>query len=178
MLNKKYSSREEEIRAELSFDEVIHLIKEFYHAKYDSERANFDAYDQLMACESVGDTPMDLECRKEINEKPSVNGMFNDSSSPKVIFELTHDKQKVITELTLCNYRTPPKQIAALLEEFFKQWQSKQGHWLYIAQKWTPRAINRTLHRLTVLHSEGRITVKNPAAYFTKLIKFRKLRRI
>lgn len=178
MLNKKYSSREEEIRAELTFKEVIRRIKEVYQAEYDSSRPNFDAWDQLLACESLSESsPITREYKTKTNENPSVSGMLNDSCSPKVIFELTQDKQKVITELTLCNYRTPPIQIATLLEEFFKEWQSKQGHWLYIAQQWTPRAINRTIHRLSKLHKEGRITVINPAAYFTLLIKFRKRRK-
>lgn len=179
MLNRKYHSREEEVRAELSLDEVVHRINDIYQAEYDSSRPNFDAWDQLLACESIAEsTPIKYQYNEDANENPSVSGMLNDSSSPKVIFELTQDKQKVITELTHCNYRTPPTQIATLLEKFFKEWHSNQGHWLYVAQQWTPRAINRTIHRLTKLHIEGRITIRNPAAYFTKLIKFRKLRRI
>lgn len=178
MLNKKYSSREEEIRAELTFKEVIRRIKEVYQAEYDSSRPNFDAWDQLLACESLSESsPITREYKIETNENPSVSGMLNDSCSSNVIFELTEDKQKVITKLTLNNYRTPPIQIAKLLEELFKEWQSKQGHWLYIAQRWTPRAINRTIRRLIKLHNEGRITIKNPSAYFTFLINFRAKRR-
>jgi len=179
MLNKKYNSREEEARTELSFIEVVRRIKEVYGAEYDPERPNFDAWDQLLACESIAEsTPIKYLYKDEANKNPSVSGMLNDSYSHGVIFELTQDKQKVIAELTHCNYRTPPIQIATLLEKFFKEWHSNQGHWLYVAQQWTPRAINRTIHRLTKLHIEGRITIRNPAAYFTKLIKFRKPRRI
>lgn len=186
MNNKKYYSHEEEISGQISFDEALHRIKEDYQAEYDPDRPNFNAWDQLLACEAVThSTPMlplyeevtDNKNRNE-NENANISGMISDSCKQEAIFELTQHKQKVIKELTLCNFLTPPIKIALLLEEFFKEWRSKQGHWLFVAQHWTPRAIVRTINRLTKLHIDGRITIRNPSAYFTKLIKFRKQRRI
>lgn len=178
--NKKYSSREEEVRDTLSLEEAIHIIRTKYRfAEYDPDRPNLDAWDQLLACEALADsTPIDENYKSNTNESVSVNGMINDSCKRGVSFELTQSKQLVITELSKCNYRTPPNEIASLLEDFFKEWESKPGHWLYIAQQWAPRAINRNIIQLVKTHSTGNKTIQNPPAYFTKLIKFRKRRKI
>jgi len=107
----------------------------------------------------------------------NVNVNDNDSCKQIVYFELTQNKQQVITELTQCHYRTPPVEVAVLLTELFKEWPSYQGHWLHITQKYNPRAINRIIKQLLKLHSSGQETIKNPAAYFTSSIKWRKPRR-
>lgn len=179
--NKKYSCRDEQIRAELPLLEVIRRITDVYHSGYDSKMASFDAWDQLLACEAVTEsTPI----RKVKNEQSkenvngSGNGMNNDGCKQTVNFELTNNKQKVITELTQYNYRTPPIKIAALLTELFNEWPSFPGHWLYIAQKYNPRAILRTIIQMLKVQKNGQRTIVNPPAYFTILIKsFRKPRR-
>ena len=179
--NKKYSCRDEQIRAELTLQEVIYRIANVYHSKYDSETPLFDAWDQLLACEAVTESTPIREIKDEQskeNVNGSSNGMNNDGCKQTVYFELTESKQKVITELTQCNYRTPPIKIATLLTELFNEWPSYAGHWLYIAQRYNPRAIWRTIDQLIKVQKNGQKTIKNPSAYFTILIKkFRKPRR-
>jgi len=114
---------------------------------------------------------------KQSFENVSVNGNVNDSYKHRANFELTESKQHVIRKLKGCTYLTPSIDIARLLEELFLEWPSKQGHWLYISQQYVPRVINRVIARLIKLHASGRITLQNPAAYFTMLIKFRKKRK-
>lgn len=178
--HKIYSCRDEQIRVQLTKDEVIHLIGEAYHQGYNPNLPNFDVWDQLLACEAVAEaTPVkeDYFIRKEVvNENASVNGNGNDSIKRQVNFELTQSKLLFIAKLKECNYLTSPKIIAKLLEELFFEWKSVGGHWLYIAQQYTPKAINSVINRIVQLHSSGRITVQNPAAYFTSLIKFHKRR--
>lgn len=177
--NRKYSCRDEQIRAEIMLQEVVCRITDVYHSGYDSETLSFDAWDQLLACEAVSEsTPVKENYNKEENKNTNVSGMFNDSCKRKVYFELTQSKQKVITKLTQCNYRTPPIKIASLLTELFNEWPSYSGHWLYIAQKYNPRAILRTIIQMIKVQKNGQKTIKNPSAYFTILIKsFRKPRR-
>lgn len=152
-------------------EEAIHRIEQVYHAGYNLNLADFDAYEQLLVCESLAET----EKEGRANEDIFVNG--NDTYKSSVNFELTKSKQNVIAELRTFNYRTPPIKIAQLLETLFADCNSKDGHWLYIAQNWNPRAINRVIKRMIELHNSGRITIHNPAAYFTSLIKFRQKRR-
>jgi len=91
--------------------------------------------------------------------------------------ELSQSKHKVITELKKCNYRSSPYKIASLLEVLFSSYSSKPGHWLYIAQNWTPRVVSWVLNYMVKQAKTGRVTIENPAAYFTKLIKYRKKRK-
>lgn len=174
-----YPNREAEVRATISKEEAIRLIKEVYQANYDPDNPNFDIYDQLLACEAVAKAnPIKQDYYKEReNENVSVKWNGSDSSKRRVNFELTKSKLQVINELKTLNYRTPPIKIAQLLEELFREWNSQSTHWTYIAQQWPPRPINRVIQRMIKLHSSGRMTFKNPAAYFTHLIKFRKKRR-
>jgi hypothetical protein len=135
-----------------------------------------------LACEAVaGSTPVreqGQEHIQETNENVNGNGMYSDGCKRRVYFELTQSKQRVIAELTQCNYRTPPLQIAALLTELFLEWPSLSNHWLYIAQRYNPRAIMRTVNQMIKVQKNGQVTIDNPPGYFTNLIKkFRKPRR-
>ena len=103
----------------------------------------------------------------------SVSGTYNRPVNP----EQERSKNKAIAELKSRSYKTPPKEIASLLEALFVNCDSKAGHWLFVAQQWNPRAINRTVSLMMKQHSRGEVTIQNPAAYFTHLIKFRKKRR-
>lgn len=130
----------------------------------------------------MGITESDIEyinSIKEIstNENAGVNGNVNDSYKRQVNFELTQSKQHIIDELKRFNYRTPPLKVSKLLEDLFIEYGSRPGHWLYIAQRWNPREINRNITRLIKIHTTGRQSIKNIAAYFTYLIKFRKKRK-
>lgn len=182
---KEQNCRYEQLRAKLPLQEAISRIKK-YGVLYTPNAPEFDAWDQLLACEAMmGSTPVKEELdnseSESKNKNVSVNGngtqMISDGCKQQVYFELTESKQKVIIELKACNHRTTPIKIAQLLEEFFKEWKSNRGHWLYVAQNWNPRAINRTISTLVKLHTSGRKTINNPSAYFTFLIKKRKKRR-
>jgi hypothetical protein len=107
----------------------------------------------------------------------NVNLNGNDGCKPKVNLESKDYKRRVILELKKCNYRTPPKRTAYLLEELFKNKDTKPGHWLYIAQNYTPRTINWVIELMIKLHRSGRETISIPAAYFTSLIQHRKKRK-
>jgi len=178
--HKIYSCRDEQIRLELTIIEVIRLIREVYHQEYNSNLPNFDAWDQLLACEAVAESvPVKDVYYKENereNENVSVNGNVNDSYKREVNFQLTQSKQEIISKLREFNYRTPPKKIAELLNLLFQEFPSKPSHWPYIAQTYTPLIINRVIKRLVKLHNSGR-TILNPAAYFTEVIKHRAKRK-
>jgi hypothetical protein len=178
-LFKKYSCREEEIRETLTPQECVHLMKYKYDEIADLDNANFDIYDQLLACESIAEsTPIREYKTQQANTNANGNGMINDTCKQTVCFELTESKQKAITMLELCDYKTPPILLSQYLEEIFKEWESIPGHWLYVAQKYNPRAICRTLNQMIKIQQNGQVTIKNPSAYFTSsIMKFRKQRR-
>jgi hypothetical protein len=144
-------------------------------------------HDQLQVCESITESSpvisddtdgrIILQMKEANGGNVNVNGSVNGSCKRNVNFELTQSKQNVILELTSCSYQTPPIEIAKLLEEFFVNFPSKEGHWLYVAQHWNPRTILRVIQYLIKLDSSGRVSLRNPAKYFTHLIKFRKRRR-
>lgn len=117
--------------------------------------------------------------RSKVNTNASVSVNGNDSDTYKrgVNPKLNLSKSEVITRLKQCGYRTPPKKVASLLEQLFRNNSSREGHWLYIAQHWTPRAINRVISVMSKQRRLGEVSIFNPAAYFTKLIKFRKKRK-
>ena len=181
-----YTTREEEIRATISKEEAIRLIEGFYHARYDPNlEPNFDVYDQLLACEAIVEaTPVkDYSIYKNTqreNANVSVNGNDNGGCKIKVNLELNPSKTELnfelINQLKNCNSSTPPKNIASLLERIFKTWESKEGHWLWIAQNYTARTINWVMAATIKEYLRGGIR-KNPPSYFTYLIKFRKKRK-
>jgi len=119
----------------------------------------------------------EIKGKEEVNDNTSVSGSVNGTYEHDVKLDLTQSKHKVITELEQCNYRTSPKKIASLLERLLVDYHAKEGHWLYVAQNWTPRAINRVIKTMIKQHQRGEKTIDNAAAYFTYLIKFRKKRK-
>lgn len=135
--------------------------------------------DQLLACEAVAEgTPVGENYkRNKTNENVCVNGMLNGSHKPKGNFELTESKLQIVSQLKNCNYLTPPKKIGELLEELFKEFNSKPGHWLYIAQTYTPRGINWNLGYMIKANDLGRRTFQNWASYFTETMKYRQKRK-
>lgn len=161
-------------------DAVIIKKIENYGARYDPS-SGLSPEDQLLACEAVAEAIPVKERYYQENERTNdnavVSGMINGSYKRRANFELTQSRLKVIDELKTFNYRTAPNKIAPVLEYFFKECDSKEGHWLYIAQHYPPRVIFRVINYLIKLHNSGRSTILNPAAYFTKLIKFRKERK-
>lgn len=158
-------------------DETILQIEKKYGASY-NPNSELSADEQLLICESYAESEKrSLNKYRNSNESVSVKWNANDTHKRSDNKALTKSKQEAIAELEASNYRTPPRKIAQLLEQLFVEYNSKPDHWLYVAQNWNPRAINRVIKRLIKLHRTGEKTILNPPAYFTMLIKFRKRRR-
>lgn len=120
--------------------------------------------------------PFETEGKEERNGNSNVSG--NGGCEQIVKSKSIQNKHQIINGLEQCNYRTSPKKIALLLEELFIGYPStKENHWLYIAQHWPPRAINRVIKVMIKQHQRGERTIGNAAAYFTFLIKKRKKRK-
>lgn len=81
-------------------------------------------------------------------------------------------KIEIIREIASLNYRTPPRILAGLLDNLFSSINTHEGHWLFIAQHWTPKAIKSVINEMLRRHRTGEVTIKSPPAYFTYLIKF------
>ena len=106
----------------------------------------------------------------------SVNGNDNGTYKRKANPELIWNKFDVVSQLNHCTFRTPPNKIASLLEKLFDSWPSKEGHWLWVAQDYTPRVINWVISATIKAYRRGEIR-KTPAAYFTYKIRFREKRK-
>lgn len=135
-----------------------------------SEKQGLSAEDQKWIWNSLShiETP-----KENIDAVVNVNGTYKNEAK----VELTFSKHKTINALNECRFATSPKQVASLLDELFDGWGTHDGHWLYIAQNWNPRAINRVMVQIIKRCRTGEINIQNPASYFTHLIKFRKKRR-
>ena len=148
--------------------------------KYDPTSI-FSLYDQLLICESLeGYNEINSLSEKYNNDaNESVNVKWNDNGTYKrdAISKQTNAKLNAIDVLKTFNYKTPPIEIAKTLEILFIDCASQEGHWLYIAQNWTPRAINGVIKNMIKIHTTGRASIKKPAAYFTYLMKLRKKRK-
>jgi|GEM_PF-2873009 len=176
----KINSRENEVRTTLSIAECARRIKLVYKEQYDSEWLYLDAWGQLLAHEAVAESsPIIENTNKETQGNENVNGneSVNGARKQHVNMELAFYKKDVISKLSTCDYRTSPIIVSQHLGILFEEWPSKEDHWLYIAQKWNPRAILRTINKMLQRQESGQVTIKNPAAYFTILIRFRKRRR-
>lgn len=173
----KFSTREEEVRASISKEEAARRILN-YGAEPDLDRTDFDIYDQLLACEAVAET-QEEEARRRgggREEEQQYNEVYdtgNDTYKPKANFELTEIKLNVIKKLSTYNYKTPIYEISDSLQELFNECESLPSHWSYIAEVYTSRAINRVINYMIKRYGNWH-TLQNPAAYFTKAIKFHK----
>jgi len=107
-----------------------------------------------------------------------VNGSVNATCKNEGKSRQKYDKNVAITQLRNCGYRTAPPRIADLLLRVFPNPSTKDGWWLYVAQKWHPKAINSVVRRIFTQIHRGDVSVQNPAAYFSYLIKFKKKRKI
>jgi len=178
----------------MSFQEAVMEINSLGYF-YDHGDEKFTVWDQLYMCRqlntsSVSKTPYDGKTDQEGEgaENVSVSENGNDACKRSVNFELntskpspktwlTQQKRDIVSRLSMCTYKSPPKDIAPLLEELFAEWPSQDGHLLYICQKWPPRQITRTIKQIIKQVDKGEVTVKNPAAYFTSLVNYRKCRK-
>ena len=163
----------------LSIDEAIRRISQL-GGIYDSE-SNFSIWDQLEICESlIESTPVDQtdtdglilnNLKHNPSEMVSVNGSVNGIGKRHENSDEPQKKLQAIKELTQCNYRTSPKVLETLLKEVFSSCVTQDGHWLWIAQHYTPKSINSVIHQMKKAHAEGWITIKNSASYFTEVLK-------
>lgn len=164
----------------LSKDEAIRRIEEL-GGEYDPD-SPLPIEDQLLICETlIQSTPVDptdedgrliLKLREEEEKRNgNVNGSINDIGKRQANPEETQDKKRAISELTTYNYRTSPRKIAEQLQIVFSSYSTRPGHWLFIAQHYTPKSINGAIHQMTKAHQSGWVTIKNPAAYFTDVLK-------
>ncbi len=175
------SSREEEIRATLSNEEVARRIEKL-GGVCDESNTEFDVYDQLLACEAIAEsTPIISPPIKETERTVENVVTYGDGiggCKQQVNFELTPDRLCAISKLDELDYRTPPLRVASLLEIIFAGYGTYEGWWLSVAQQWNPRAVRRALKELIKLQTGGWRNIKNPAKYYTFLIQQRKKRRI
>lgn len=109
------------------------------------------------------------------NANGSVSGNVNGVRRFGINQEQDWSKSYAIAELNECNSKTSPKDLALLLEKVFCHWNTKDGHWLWIAQRYTARTINWVMADTAKVFNRGGIR-KNPAAYFTHCIQYRKKR--
>lgn len=151
--------------------EAIRRIEQFYHAGYNPNWPDFDAYEQLLVCESLAES----EAKEETNGNVLSIGV--DTCKRNVNLELTESKLEVISKLKDCNYKTPPIEVAQLLEAFFANPDTRPGYWLSVAQTWPPRRIYLSINQMFKRQSGGWTTIKNPAAYFNFLINRREKRK-
>ena len=133
--------------------------------------------DQQFICEN---TPLPKEDEDRLSQSNGSNINLNGYSATykrKVKPELILTKAEIILKLSQCNYKTAPLEVALYLEILFSNFPSKKGHWLFIAQHYAPRPINRVISIMLKQHKRGERTIENPSKYFTFLIKFRKQRK-
>ncbi|HUD18939.1 MAG TPA: hypothetical protein VMR81_00650 [Patescibacteria group bacterium] len=164
---------------QLSRDEAIRRIEQL-GGTYDPD-SHLPLLDQLLICESIAEStpvdPIDIDGRTILSLKgtsersASVNGSVNDIGKRQENAEETQKKKQAIAELTTYTYKTSPKKIASLLQVIFLSSVTKDSHWLWIAQHYTPKSINGVIHQMTKAHVEGWMTIKSPAAYFTDELK-------
>ena len=119
------------------------------------------------------DQPREDNTNTKVNVSVNGNGTYKRKTNPELIW----NKLDVISQLKHCTSRTPPNNIASLLEKLFDSWPSEEGHWLWVAQNYTPRIINWVISATTKAYQRGEIR-KTPAAYFTYKIRFRKKRKL
>jgi len=99
-----------------------------------------------------------------------LNGGVNGSYKQQGNIKKKLTKNEAISALRKCNYRTPPKDLATYLEAIFGLWEEKPQHWLYIAQRYTPKSINSVISQMVKTHDRGAVPLKTPGAYFTKIL--------
>lgn len=87
-------------------------------------------------------------------------------------------KHQAILKLKQFNYKTPAIEIESCLNIIFEYWEVKPDYWLFIAQHYTPKTINSIIAQMTKQHQRRDISIKNPGAYFSSIIKHRPKRRI
>ena len=135
--------------------------------------------DQKFIWENVPLPEDDEQRPRELRVNGNVlNGSVNGGWKLNTNDEQNLSKSQVIARLKSSGYRTSPKKIAFYLETLFGRWEEKPEHWLYIAQHFTPKTINSVLVQMIKACRRGDITIRNPGAFFTSVIKHKRKRKI
>ena len=166
---------EESVKNRLeNFIERIERLGGKYHPDSD-----LFVQDQLAAYEAISEaTPISDNFRHTKRRDIPKEEVSGKRKELPVNDELTQSKLRATFLLRRCNYKTSPKKVAEYLEIILSL-PRKQGHWLYIAQKWPPRPIIRVLDYLDKLKNSGSLSIRTSEAdYFTFLIKKRRRRKI
>lgn len=153
-------------------------IEKLYPDWY-SEESNLSYDDQKWLWQHI---PLPKEDEARLNEIKShkivfVNGIVNGGYKRRKNLHKYYSKPKLILKLKCCDYLTPPIVIASYLEQLFIGCNTYDGHFLHLAQHYTPKTINSIIAEISKAEMRGDITIKNPAAYFTSIIKKRKMRK-
>ena len=153
--------------------DIQQLFPDWY--KKDSE-LSYD--DQKWLWENVKLPEEDEQKLVTLNNKiVVVNGSVSGTYKRQEDLEQKLSKHQAITKLESCGYETPSNDIASYLEILFGIWELKPKHWLYIAQRYTPKTINSVIAQMIKAHQRGDKTFQTPGAYFTSVIKFRPKRK-
>lgn len=141
-----------------------------------SVNTNISLDDYIFYCEELTTDKEALldNFNDKLNVSDPVSG--NGTYKLKVNYTLTQGKLELISLLKLCNYKTPVYRKTEILEELFTHCNSKKGHWAYISENYSARAINQVLAFMIKQYGNW-TTLSNPAAKFTSLIKHRKRRK-
>lgn len=148
------------------------------HPDWYSKDSSLSYDDQLWIWENVPLPKEDIEKIKQIEASEesvsvNVNGNANGTGKRHLNYTQNISKSVAIDKLKQCHYRTAPKKIASYLEIILHNKNTKPGHWLYIAQRYTPKTINSVLNEMMRSAKRGDVSFKVPAAYFTSIIKLR-----
>lgn len=129
---------------------------------------------KLLCADSKKDTANNAEHNVIVNGSVNGGGKLSENTEKTLVKPTENDK---LDSIKKCNYRTPPNKIATFLEQIFGVWDEKPGHWLYIAQYYTPKTINSVIYQMNKRQRRGEITLQKPGAYFTSVIKHKKKRK-
>lgn len=177
--NQKYTCRDDEVRATIAKVEAVRILREVYKEEALLDNPNFDVWDQLLACETLCDASPKSTAYSKFNEpkeNASVSESGNGTCKPVVNSGLTQSKIDAISKLKKCTSYSSSFEIAKYLEVLFQEYPSKPKHWLWIAQRWNPREINKSINYMLKLSFKGRIRT-NPAAVVTFDVKKRAKRK-
>lgn len=87
-------------------------------------------------------------------------------------------KKQAVESLKKCNSKTSPVLIAEYLEDLFSLWETKPDHWLVLARRYTPKAINSVILEMIKAGRRSSVDLNTPGKYFTYLLTtFHKPRR-
>lgn len=152
-------------------DEIERIKRmEIFGGQYDPD-SGLTLDDQLWIRESLTGEVEQKHNNPNDNTNVKWNGNVNVPHKLSINLVLTENKLRSINDLKTLNYKTPPIQIAENLRTIFADQNSKEEHWLFLAQKWHPKSINSVICQILKEQELGWKTIHTPAAYFTFLIR-------